>query len=84
MENLKSLPWDKEQALELAGQLGYKQGEANQMGNIGLIYSHLGQTQKALTYLQNALNIFQKIKNKTKEKWILKEIEKIKDNGAKQ
>ena len=39
-------------------EIGYRQGEANQLGNIGLIYSARGDLDNALRYLEDALTIF--------------------------
>lgn len=64
----KALKYHME-ALEIDRQLGYKQGEASDLGNIGLIYSDQGEPEKALKYLMEALEIFKAIKaNRTVEK----------------
>ncbi|MGC1121116.1 MAG: tetratricopeptide repeat protein, partial [Candidatus Methanofastidiosia archaeon] len=49
------------EALEIHRQIGYKQGEANQLGNIGLIYSDKGDLDQALNYLKEALEIHRQI-----------------------
>ncbi|MCK5509610.1 MAG: tetratricopeptide repeat protein, partial [Desulfobacterales bacterium] len=58
------------QALEIHKEIGYKHGEANQLGNIGLIYSDKGDADKALKYLKQALEIAKKYKFKSLEKKI--------------
>ncbi|WP_353122691.1 tetratricopeptide repeat protein [Planktothrix agardhii] len=37
-----------EQALTIYRQIGYRQGEACSLGNLGLAYNSLGQYQKAI------------------------------------
>ena len=47
--------------MKIDREIGYKQGEANQLGNIGLIYRDKGELDEALKYLQEALEIFMEI-----------------------
>jgi tetratricopeptide (TPR) repeat protein len=47
-------------ALEIHREIGYKQGEASGLGNIGLIYSDKGDLDNALKYLKDAKNILHK------------------------
>jgi len=58
------------QALEIDKEIGYKQGEAIQLGNIGNIYSDKGDADNALKYLKQALEIAKKYKFKSLEKKI--------------
>ena len=50
-----------QQALKIHREIGYKQGEASDLGNIGLIYSDKGDLDKALEYHQQALKIDREI-----------------------
>jgi tetratricopeptide (TPR) repeat protein len=43
--------------LKIHREIGYKQGEASDLGNIGLIYKAKGDLARALKYLQDALKI---------------------------
>ena len=45
-------------ALAIDREIGYKQGEADQLGNIGLIRYVGGELDEALAYLEDALKIF--------------------------
>jgi tetratricopeptide (TPR) repeat protein len=47
--------------LKIKREIGYKQGEANSLGNIGLIYEAKGDLDQALKYLNEALKIFEEI-----------------------
>jgi tetratricopeptide (TPR) repeat protein len=49
-------------ALKIHREIGYMQGEANQLGNIGLIYADKGDLDNALKYLKDALKILEKYK----------------------
>ncbi|UCF04394.1 MAG: tetratricopeptide repeat protein, partial [bacterium] len=44
-------------ALKIDQEIGYKQGEASDLGNIGLIYKARGELDEALKYLQDALEV---------------------------
>ena len=44
-------------ALEIDREVGYRQGEANSLGNIGLIYGQKGDFKNALIHLKEALAI---------------------------
>jgi tetratricopeptide (TPR) repeat protein len=48
-------------ALVIDREIGYRQGEANQLGNIGFIYYAKGDLDNALKYLQDAKVIFERI-----------------------
>ena len=50
-----------QQALESFREIGYKQGEASDLVNIGSIYIAKGEVDKALKYMQQALEIFREI-----------------------
>jgi len=54
--------------LEIDKEIGYKQGEAIALGNIGDIYRDKGDADKALKYLKQALEIAKKYKFKSLEK----------------
>lgn len=41
--------------------MGLRLGEANALGNIGLIYKGKGEKEKALKHYENALKIFTEI-----------------------
>ena len=47
--------------MKIHREIGYKQGEANDLGNIGLIYRDKGEPEEALKYLQKALKIDREI-----------------------
>jgi tetratricopeptide (TPR) repeat protein len=49
------------QALTIDKEIGYRQGEATQLGNIGLIYYAMGEAEKTLDYHQQALTIDKEI-----------------------
>jgi tetratricopeptide (TPR) repeat protein len=44
-------------ALKIHREFGYRQGEASDLGNIGLVYSAKGDLGNALKYLTDALKI---------------------------
>jgi tetratricopeptide (TPR) repeat protein len=46
-----------EQALTIARDIGYRYGEANQLGNLGNCYADLGQTRRAIDLYEQALTI---------------------------
>jgi tetratricopeptide (TPR) repeat protein len=48
-------------ALVIDREIGYRQGEANQLGNIGLIYKNKGDLDNALKYHSDALVIHREI-----------------------
>jgi tetratricopeptide (TPR) repeat protein len=50
-----------EQALEIARDLGDRQGEATHLGNLGLCYADLGETRRAIDYHEQALAIDREI-----------------------
>ncbi|MGA8896731.1 tetratricopeptide repeat protein [Planktothrix agardhii] len=50
-----------EQALTIYRQIGYRQGEACSLGNLGLAYNSLGQYQKAIAFHKQDLEISQEI-----------------------
>ncbi len=51
------------QALALRRGIGHRPGEGNVLGNLGLAYSDLGQTDKARQYLQESLAVFEEIRS---------------------
>jgi len=55
------------EALEIHKELGYKQGEASDLGNIGAIYITKGDADQALKYLKEALEIHKEIGDKQGE-----------------
>ncbi len=48
-------------ALEASQQSGYRRGEGNHLGNLGLAYSALGQVEKAISFYEQALAISREI-----------------------
>lgn len=48
-------------ALKIAREIGYKQGEAIDLGNIGNVYLEKNDPDTALEYYQNALKIAREI-----------------------
>jgi len=50
-----------EKALEIAREIGDRQGEGADLGNLGNAYSDLGQVEKAIEYYEQALVIAQEI-----------------------
>jgi DNA repair protein RadC len=64
-------------AEEIDKEIGYKEGEANQLDNIGVIYGTKGDLDQALKYYNEALKIFEEI-GMTKQIGIVKgNIERI-------
>jgi len=49
--------------LEISREIGDRRGEGNQLGNMGIAYSNLGQRDKARKYWIDALHIFREIKS---------------------
>lgn len=47
--------------MKLEREIGNKEGEAQALGNIGLIYDTKGDIDKALDFLNQALAIFKEI-----------------------
>ncbi|GAI96510.1 unnamed protein product, partial [marine sediment metagenome] len=47
--------------LKIDREIGRREGEANQLGNIGNVYRESGELDKALDYYQQALEIFEEI-----------------------
>jgi tetratricopeptide (TPR) repeat protein len=54
-------------AIEAARSLEKKDDEAAFLGNLGLAYANLGQVEKAISYYQQALAIFEAIKSPNAE-----------------
>jgi tetratricopeptide (TPR) repeat protein len=52
-----------EQALTTARQTGDRHSEGNSLGNLGLAYRDLGQTERARQYLKQSLTIFEKVRS---------------------
>jgi CHAT domain-containing protein/Flp pilus assembly protein TadD len=50
-----------EQALALYREIGYRQGEANSLGSLGLAYDSLGQYQRAIDFHEQYLTIAREI-----------------------
>jgi len=63
--DLRLLPKDKisilEAATTAAREIGDRQGEGNHLGNLGLAYSALGETRRAIEYYEQALKIAREI-----------------------
>ena len=62
------------EALKIDREIGNKEGEARQLGNIGIIYVGKSDKEKPLNYFKQALEIFKQIGAKKEieviEKWI--------------
>ena len=67
-----------QKALEIARDIGAKRGEGDRLGNLGLAYYRLGQIDKAIEYYQQALIIAREIKDPYIESFVLKNLEKLK------
>jgi len=52
-----------ERQLAIAREIEDRQGEGNALGNLGIAYAALGETEKANALLEQALQIGQAIKN---------------------
>ncbi|MBC2696445.1 MAG: tetratricopeptide repeat protein [Desulfobacteraceae bacterium] len=68
--------------MEIDKEIGYKQGEAAALGNIGLIYRSKGDADNALKYLKQALEIAKKYKFKFLEKKIKFSLDEIKNKNS--
>ena len=51
----------QQQSLDIARQIGYRQGEADSLGNLGNAYRNLGQYQRAIEFHQQSLEIARQI-----------------------
>ena len=56
-----------QKALVIRKEIGHKQGEASDYGNLGTVFQSVGQYIKAEEYLQNSLVISKEIGDKNKE-----------------
>jgi tetratricopeptide (TPR) repeat protein len=56
-----------QQQLDIAREIGDRQGEANSLGNLGLCYDSLGDYQKAIEHHQQQLDIAREIGNRQGE-----------------
>jgi len=56
-----------EQALAIAREIGHKQGEGADLGNLGNAYRNLGEVEKAIGYYEQALAIAREIGHKQGE-----------------
>ncbi len=72
-----------EHALDISRENGFEKYEARALQGGGLIYSHLGQYEKALTYLDEALKIHGDLNDKKGEAqdWLIKGIIKYNRNA---
>ena len=61
------LPISQKSSLEINREIGYKEGEANVLCNLGLTYRLKGDLDKATEYLESALKIDRVIGNKEGE-----------------
>ena len=52
-----------EQQLVIVREIGDRRGEGAALGNLGLAYAALGQTERAIGLLEQALRIGQEIKD---------------------
>ena len=50
-----------EQALTISREIGHRQSEANNLGQLGTAYRNLGQVEQALEFYEQALKISQEI-----------------------
>ena len=50
-----------EHALDIAREIGDRQGEGNHLGNLGATYANLGEMSKARAFVQQALAILEPI-----------------------
>ncbi len=57
-----SIRW-QEAALHAARQLNDRQSEGNHFGNLGAAYADLGETDKAIEFMEAALKIFEEIES---------------------
>ena len=49
------------QGLAIAREIGDRRGEANALGNLGVVYAALGQTENAIRHLQEAVAVANEI-----------------------
>ena len=56
-----------EEALTIYRQIGYRQGEANSLGNLGIAYDSLGQFHRAIAFHEQSLEIQREIGNRQGE-----------------
>ena len=52
-----------EQRLVIACEIGDRRGEGAALGNLGMAYAALGDRERAITYTQDALEIFEQIES---------------------
>jgi len=57
-----------ERDLAIAREVGDRQVEGNQLGNLGSAYWTLGEVQRAIEYYEQALAIFEAIEDPNAEK----------------
>ena len=48
-------------------EIGYRRGEGYRLGNLGVAYRRLGQTEKAIDYYEQALNINRQVDDRKAE-----------------
>jgi tetratricopeptide (TPR) repeat protein len=58
---LAKAPESYQASLEIDREIGYRQGEANSLGNIGNVYFQQGKLGQALDHYQRARDIFRDI-----------------------
>ena len=82
MRKIGLSPSGSKESLAIDRKIGYEQGIATHLGNIGVIYSALGKPQEALKYLKDALAIFDRIQAQPQKHMVsnwIKAIENQKD-----
>ncbi|KPA12784.1 hypothetical protein MHK_007012 [Candidatus Magnetomorum sp. HK-1] len=62
------------QALFISKNIGDRESEIQILGNIGLSFRNIGQTEKAIEYIKKAIDISEKIKNKQNQAKLLGEL----------
>lgn len=66
-EQLEAALQSTQQALKLYQELGYRQGIAQALGNIGMIYMFLGHASPAIDHLQQSLNLARELEDRQTE-----------------
>jgi tetratricopeptide (TPR) repeat protein len=77
--NLDEALTQYEEAVKIHKDIGFREGEATALGNIGVIYQDKGDLDQALKYLNEALKIFEEIGMPEQIEIVKRNIKRIKE-----